>query len=261
MFRLIPLFFLATLMQLHHPKYSTIVAFSSSQCCAAISEREQNYFTCASRCDHRFSKSSSSSTQVTLRSVKHPIVGHEEKSTLLPSLLPRKVVFARNILKTPRKTVGLIIPEPWLIYSILSCFMYAAINIFTKLGLQTMDCNTFQVIKLPFQVLVTLLTAFKRMQIGPTNIISSQISQFISDRTFVDLIPAMLTGCACALVGFTLGDAFSLGGSASAVTVVSGSYPAVTYLISVGLKLEEIQGIKCLGVALAIGSCYCFAIA
>ena len=62
------------------------------------------------------------------------------------------------------------------------------------------------------------------------------------------------------MAGFLYSDALSSGGSPAAVAVVSGSYPAMSYVMGVILGLESIQMTKVLGVALAIGSSYCFAI-
>jgi len=50
-------------------------------------------------------------------------------------------------------------------------------------------------------------------------------------------------------------------GNASSVAVITGSYPATSYLLSILLGLETVNPMKLLGVALAIASCYCFVIA
>ena len=160
--------------------------------------------------------------------------------------------------------------EPWLLYSIASCVMYASQVIVTKVGLRTMDSGTFQLAQLPFRIFAVLITAFKRSQAvvkceGTTSTGRCEASPpKLLDLGFngglAHIACPIAAGTLCGLAGFFVGDALSSDGSASAVAVISGSYPALSYLMSIILGMERIQLIKCLGVTLSIGSCYCFAI-
>ena len=150
--------------------------------------------------------------------------------------------------------------DEWLLYSIASCFFYAIWTISTKLASQTIDSSSFQLIQLPIRIFITLLTAFQRRQPG-SNI---SLGKIITHVGSLNLYGFVHTICACGatvMAGFFLGDALDKGGSGSAVAVITGCYPALSYVMSLIIGLESFNPMKIMGVMLAIGSCYCFAIA
>lgn len=150
--------------------------------------------------------------------------------------------------------------EEWLICSLTSCILYSTWTLFNKQALRTIDSTSSSLIQLPFRVLVTILTALRGKK--PESSISlNAIINNIGELNLHGTICAIIACAASVLATFLFGDALQKGGDASSVAVITGCYPALSYIISVILGLEQINSTKLLGVCLAIGSCYCFAIA
>ena len=66
------------------------------------------------------------------------------------------------------------------------------------------------------------------------------------------------------LLAFTAGSFFSAAlstGDGSTVAAISGSYPAISFLINVALGFETISNMKLLGLAFALASTACFSMA
>ena len=157
--------------------------------------------------------------------------------------------------------------EEWLIYSLISCLLYSIWTIFNKLSSSTIDSTTSNLIQLPVRTVVTLFTAFQRMntttpeQPKPlTSVLSSgNILTNIGNLNLYGTIYTFISCIASVFATFFLGDALEKGGSASSVAIIAGSYPALSYVLSVIFGLERLEWMKVLGVFLAVGSCYCFA--
>ena len=150
--------------------------------------------------------------------------------------------------------------EEWLAYSLASCFLYSIWAIFSKLASRTVDSNSSNLIQLPIRVLVIILTALQRKE--PESKIEISVNalvNYIGQLSLYGSMFAIISCVASVFASFYFGDALK-GGDASSVAVITGSYPALSYIICVIIGLEEINLTKLLGVCLAIGSCYCFAI-
>jgi len=176
--------------------------------------------------------------------------------------------------------------DQWFLYSLISCFFYSMWAINLKLASRTIDSNTSSLLQLPIRVFATLLTALLRRRQSNTHTyihapssldttITATITATIKSLPSIlwtmleyignlSLVGVLFTVAACVstvLGGFYYSDALGSGGDGSAVAVVSGCYPALSYLIGVVLGLEELKMIKVLGVCLAVASCACFAVA
>lgn len=156
--------------------------------------------------------------------------------------------------------------DEWLLYSLASCLLYSIWTIFSKLASATIDSTTSNLIQLPIRTVVTLLTALQRTKRGETAAsgpgFSLTISAIMAHIGDLSLFGSLYTTIACissVSATFLLGDALEKGGDASSIAVITGSYPAAAYIISMVFGLEEVNSMKLIGVALAIGSCYCFA--
>lgn len=147
--------------------------------------------------------------------------------------------------------------EEWLVCSLISCLLYSIWTILNKLSLRTIDSTASNLLQLPVRTAVTLVTAFRRVTPG-TSISVGYIVTRIGDLNLFGVIFACISCIASVMATFYLGDALERGGSASSVSIVTGSYPALAYVLSVVLGLEKLDFIKVLGVFLAMGSCYCF---
>ena len=148
--------------------------------------------------------------------------------------------------------------DEWLFLSFVSCLLYSLRTIFNKLSIRTIDSTTSGVIQLPVRTTVTILAALWRKKPGP----SLSPSTIISRIGELSLYGSIYTSISCifsVLATILMGDAMQVGGNASEVAVITGSYPAAAYVICILFGLEEINTMKLFGVALAIGSCYCFA--
>lgn len=149
--------------------------------------------------------------------------------------------------------------EPWLLTSFASCFGYAIWVICTKLASSTIDSSTINLVQLPIRVIVTVFTALRRRE-NTSNITLGSIMQTVGNLSLFGLVFTIAACIASVFATFLYSDALAKGGSGSAVAVITGCYPALSYVLSVITGLEEIHPIKVVGVALAIASCYCFAI-
>lgn len=151
--------------------------------------------------------------------------------------------------------------DDWLLYSLASCFLYSLWTIFSKLASRTIDSTTSSLMQLPIRTVVTILTAIKKRKPSSPGISLNLVITQIGQLSLYGSLYTVLSCISSVFATFFFGDALQAGGNASSVAVITGSYPAVSYIISVMFGLESINFIKLLGVLLAIGSCYCFAIA
>ncbi|GMH73479.1 hypothetical protein TL16_g10333 [Triparma laevis f. inornata] len=71
---------------------------------------------------------------------------------------------------------------------------------------------------------------------------------------------AFLSGTFTAIAGGYYNQAMSKG-PASAVAAIAGSYPAVAYVVGLGMGVEGLSGLKVAGVLLSVGSGLCFSMA
>lgn len=148
--------------------------------------------------------------------------------------------------------------EEWFIYSIYSCTLYAFWTIFSKLASRTIDSTTSSLIQLPIRTIVTLLTAIQRKKSNlpiSLNTILTHIGQLSLYGSFYTLLACIMSVSAT----FFFSDALQKGGNVSSVAIITGSYPALSYVISISIGLEKINAMKLVGVLFSIGSCYCFA--
>ena len=157
--------------------------------------------------------------------------------------------------------------DPWLYYSLASCFFYSTWTLTLKLATKTIDSNTINLLQLPIRVVLTLMTALQRIQTSSssaTSILhkSSFVSllEYIGNLNFYGVIFTIVSCSSTVIAGFLYSDALSSGGSGPSVAVISGCYPALAYVMGVLLGLEELDFWKVCGVILAFGSCICFAI-
>mmetsp|Transcript_17216 Transcript_17216/g.21034 ORF Transcript_17216/g.21034 Transcript_17216/m.21034 type:complete len:153 (-) Transcript_17216:945-1403(-) len=149
--------------------------------------------------------------------------------------------------------------DKWLYCSIFSCCMYSIWTISMKQASRTIDATASNLIQLPIRIIVTLFTALLRMKPGTELSFSSTIN-YIGDLNFQGVIYTIVACVASVVATFLFNDAFLYGGSGSAVTVITGCYPALSYVISMLMGLESFNPLKFLGVCLAVGSCFCFAL-
>ncbi len=147
--------------------------------------------------------------------------------------------------------------DEWIVYSIASCFFKSLWAIFLKLASRTIDSTTSNLIQLPVRTIVTLVLAWIRKTPG-SSLTLSGVVQHIGELSLYGTIHTVIACTTSVLSTFYFSDVLEKG-SASSVTVISGTYPAVSYVLRICLGLEEINSMKLLGVVLAIGSCYCFA--
>ncbi len=153
------------------------------------------------------------------------------------------------------------IMEKWLVHSGASLFFYSVWAISTALAARTIDSSSFQLIQLPIRIAITVSTALSRRRPGSPDLSFQQIPAFIGDLNFHGFIFTIISCVSTVIAGFRQTDALNSGGSGSAVTAITGCYPALSYLFSLLLGLESINRMKLLGVTLAVGSCTCFALA
>lgn len=147
--------------------------------------------------------------------------------------------------------------DEWLVYSIASCFFKSLWAIFLKLASRTIDSTTSNLMQLLVRIIVTLVLAWRRKIPGSTLSLSALVNH-IGELSLYGTINTVIASTTSVLSTFYLSDALRKG-NASSVTVITGSYPAISYVFSICLGLEAINSMKLLGVVLAIGSCYCFA--
>ena len=150
--------------------------------------------------------------------------------------------------------------DEWFLYSLASCFMFSVWTITSELASRTIDGSTSLLLQLPLRVIVTSVTAYKRMKPGSKISIPSMANHLVNLNLF-GFIFTIFAGTSSVVASFFMNDALDKGGSGSAVAVITGSYPALSYVLSVILGMETISPVKILGVLLAAGSCYCFSIA
>jgi len=149
--------------------------------------------------------------------------------------------------------------EEWIVYSAMSCFLYAFWAVNMKLASKTIDPNTSSLLQLPIRILVTIANAFRRSSKNGTSFTIVGILKKAGNLNFFG-VGFTWTACISAvLAGFCYNDALRSGGSGTAVAAISGSSPAVSYFLSVILGLEKWETKKVLGVCLAVASCMCFA--
>lgn len=160
--------------------------------------------------------------------------------------------------------------DEWILYSLASCLLYSIWTIFKKLASATLDVTTIKLIELPIRIVVTLFTVVQRKGMGTTTTSTEgsrsalTIPAILTHIGNLSLYGSLYTAIACissVSASFLQGDALATGGNASSVAVITASYPAASYVISIVIGLEEINSMKLLGVVLGIGSCYCFAYA
>ncbi len=156
--------------------------------------------------------------------------------------------------------------EEWLIYSFLSCIGFSIWSIAAKKASLTVDASTYNLIQLPIRIIVTIFTVLQRQDATIPSIKTMlhtsslhTIMEAIGKIHVHGFIYTVIAGVSSVLASFSYSDALEKGGSGSAVAVLTGSYPALSYVMSVVAGWEEIKMTKVIGVALAIGSCYCFA--
>jgi len=139
--------------------------------------------------------------------------------------------------------------EAWLTNAAIACCLYAAWAMLSKsaetAGLTTNESQAVQL--LPRILFTTYQIGFKGLR----------------DCRWLDLpltgtSYSLLSCLATILAGFYYSDAL-LDGSGAAVAAISGSYPAVAYVVGVFLGTENLETYKILGVVLAVASCLCFA--
>lgn len=149
--------------------------------------------------------------------------------------------------------------DNWVLYSLASCIFKSLWAIFLKFASRTIDSTTSNLIQLPVRIIVTILLSLGRKKPGSSITFRSIISH-VGDLSLYGVIYTVTACTTSVLASFFLGDAMKEG-NASSVAVITGSYPATSYLLSILLGLETVNPMKLLGVALAIASCYCFVIA
>ena len=155
--------------------------------------------------------------------------------------------------------------QEWLRCSLISCLLNATWAICGKIASRTMDTSTAKLLQLPFRVLLTLGAVHARSSSSSSSFLWSKtsvqdVNRWIADLPFYGAICTILACLCSSTAGFLYSDALGSGGSASTVAALTASYPAVSYVMELILGMESIKFTKVLGVALAIGSSYCFAI-
>ena len=141
--------------------------------------------------------------------------------------------------------------EIWLLFSVVSSFLYAAWVLLAKSAQTT---GTLHPVESQFVCTVTslLFTFFQLYK-------NRNIARF-SSMPVKGLVRAAGAGLATGVAGSFYNAALT-DGPASSVAAVAGAYPAVAFVVNVLTEVEPLSPLKILGVFLSLASGLCFSFA